>query len=72
MNFVDTLNAYARWRDANNMNITRVTISVTEKYARSKLRIPKDAPLAYKGMDLNCIGSQSWRNEQHRLKEKGI
>lgn len=47
-------------------SVSRITIGVTEKTARKVLKLKKDAPLAYKGIPLNCIGSTAYR-KRHGL-----
>jgi hypothetical protein len=44
--------------------VPRITLALTEKYVRGKLKIKKDQPIAWNGIPLNCIGSERWRKEQ--------
>ncbi len=47
-------------------SVSRITLGVTEKTARKVLKIKKDQPLQYKGIPLNCIGSEAYR-KRHGL-----
>jgi hypothetical protein len=38
-----------------------------EQYARRKLRLKKDEPLVYRGLQLRCIGSKLWRERQQSI-----
>jgi len=44
--------------------VPRITLALTEKYVRSKLKLKKDKPLVWQGIPLNCIGSERWRKKQ--------
>lgn len=61
--FVVTLQRFLEWRDHAKSKIGAATVEVTEQYARRKLGIPKDQPVAYGGLALKCIGSKKWREE---------
>lgn len=64
MNFVDRIQEFQRFcRDAKRP-IPRMTVAVTEKYARKRLGLPSDAALIYNGVPLRCIGSKAWRARQ--------
>lgn len=67
--FVVTLQRFLEWRDHAKSQINTATVEVTEKYARRKLGIPKDQPVAYGGLALKCIGSKAWRNEHHHREQ---
>ena len=62
--FVKTLDKFIDYRNAAKLKIKRATVEVTEPYARRVLGKDKRAPLKYRGLTLNCIGSKSWR-ERH-------
>lgn len=55
MSFVQHLPKLARF------SVNRITVAVSEPYARRKLKLKKDQPLAWHGIPLNCIGSELWR-----------
>lgn len=57
MNWVDMLPKLARFSPG------RITVGVTEKTARVRLRIKRPNPLIWNGIPLNCIGSPSWRRK---------
>jgi hypothetical protein len=40
-----------------------VHVGVTERYARRALRLGKDAPLAYRGFSLRCVGNEGGARE---------
>jgi hypothetical protein len=63
MSFVKYLPKLARY------SVDRITVAVSEKYARRCLRLKKKDPLAYNGVPLNCIGSPAWRR-RHRIDEQ--
>lgn len=41
--------------------VPRITLALTEKYVRGKLKLKKDQPLKWQDIPLNCIGSERWR-----------
>lgn len=41
-----------------------ITVSVTEKTARRRLRIKKGQPITYQGVELKCVGTRAWRLKQ--------
>jgi len=67
--FVAVLEKFANYRDHARPSINQATIAVTEKYARKKLGIAKDAPLIYRGLSLRCIGSKLWRERKWRREQ---
>jgi hypothetical protein len=44
--------------------VPRITLALTEKYVRGKLKLKKGQPVLWNGIPLNCIGSERWRKEQ--------
>lgn len=67
--FIEVLNKFADYRDHARPAISQATVAVTEKYARKKLGIKKDAPLEYRGLSLRCVGSARWRQRQDELRD---
>lgn len=65
--FVGVLAKFADYRDISRPSITEATVAVTEQYARRKLRLKKDEPLVYRGLQLRCIGSKLWRERQQSI-----
>jgi hypothetical protein len=63
VSFKAVLDKFADYRDKANRQINAATVCVTERYARSVLKIKKDKPLEYRGLSLRCIGSKRWRQE---------
>ncbi len=61
MGFVRVLKEFADYRDKARPAIDTATVAVTERHARRTLGIAKGAPLVYRGLQLNCIGSKLWR-----------
>lgn len=47
-------------------SVNRITLAVSEKYARRVLKIKKGEPLVWHGIPLNCIGSARYR-QFHQL-----
>lgn len=62
--FKTKLDLFVDWRNTFGPSITTVTLAVTERYCRRKLKLKKGGPLQYAGLDLTCIGSKAWRNNQ--------
>lgn len=62
--FIEVLKKFADYRDHARPSINQATVAVTEKYARKRLGIAKDAPLIYRGLSLRCIGSKLWRERK--------
>lgn len=62
--FVKRLREFADYRDKARLSIAAATVSVTERYARRVLRVKKDEPLVYRGLQLKCIGSKLYRERQ--------
>lgn len=65
MTFTTTLAKFADWRDKHRPSIKRVTVEVTEIYARRVLSTPKGKALKYRGLALDCVGSKVWRQRNH-------
>lgn len=61
MNFRRQIARLCTWRKTARSRIEGVTVEVTEGYARRVLRLRKDDPLVYRGLELRCIGSPRWR-----------
>lgn len=61
MGFLRHLREFADYRDAAKLPIEAATVAVTERYARRTLRLKKDQPLVYRGLNLHCVGSPRWR-----------
>lgn len=64
MTFVDRVREFQRFCRAAKRPIPRMTVAVTEKYARRALGLPADAEVIYNGVPLRCIGSKAWRARQ--------
>jgi hypothetical protein len=64
MSFLTKLDEFARYVRTARPSITTATVAVTEKTARRALALKKADPLTYQGLQLKCIGSRRWRNEQ--------
>lgn len=64
MSFVRELDQFAAYIAVSRPQINTVTVAVTEKTARRAIRLKKAAPLEYRGLQLRCIGSRRWRQEQ--------
>lgn len=64
MNFVDRIQEFQRFcRDAKRP-VPRITVAVSENYARRILGVPKGHAVEYGGTPLRCIGSKAWRARQ--------
>jgi hypothetical protein len=61
--FKDALDRFAEYRDTARPSIDKATVAVTETYCRRTLGLRKDDPLMYRGLQLTCIGSKRWREE---------
>jgi hypothetical protein len=64
VNFVDRIQELQRFCREAKRPISRITVAVSEKYARRTLGLPSDAALIYNGVPLRCIGSKAWRARQ--------
>jgi hypothetical protein len=56
-----SIDRYAEWCRANRPTIRRITVALTERYARSILGLRAGDPTSWKGLALNCIGSRAGR-----------
>ena len=61
--FTHELDRFIDYVTVTRPSIKNATVSVTESYARRRLKLKKDAPLIYRGLSLKCIGPKKWRNE---------
>lgn len=69
--FVAVLEKFADYRDHARPSVNQAVVAVTEKYARKRLGIKKDAPLVYRGLTLRCIGSKLWRERRFARETEG-
>lgn len=62
MRWMDMLPKLARFSPS------RITVGITERTARSRLKIKPPNPIVWNGIPLNCIGSKAWRMKiwEHR------
>lgn len=67
MTFVDLIQEFQRFCREAQRPIPRITVAVTEKYARRVLGVPKGHELEYGGVPLRCIGSKVWRSRQAEI-----
>lgn len=72
MTFVDRIQEFQRFCRAAKRPIPRMTVAVTEKYARRALGLPSDAAVIYSGVPLRCIGSKAWRARRWAEQNEGI
>jgi hypothetical protein len=63
MSFIHPLASLQRYAEVS-CRIERVTVPVTENYARRVLRVKKREPLKFGHLLLRCIGSKRWRERQ--------
>lgn len=52
--------------------IKSVTVCVTEKTARRRLRLKKTGPLTYMGIELKCVGSKALRTKLQLQDQQSI
>ena len=66
------LNEVLAWRVKGCRKVEHVTLAVTEKTVRRKLRLKKAEPLQYKGLSITCIGSRASRLKAHPQPEQAV
>lgn len=64
MNFVDRIQEFQRFCREAKRPVPRITVAVSENYARRILGVPKGHAVEYGGTPLRCIGSKAWRTRQ--------
>jgi hypothetical protein len=57
---------YAEWCNRYKPEIRRITVALTERYTRTVLGLRAKAPLAWRGLALQCIGSPAVREREAR------
>jgi hypothetical protein len=70
--FISEIDRLLAWKQKSNSPISAVTVSVTEKTARPRLKLKKKDPLVYKGLELKCVGTRAWRLRQQEAKQAVI
>lgn len=68
MSFIQELDQFVDYVATARPSIKTVTVAVRERTARRALKLKKCEPLAYKGLELRCIGSKRWRSDNGEFK----
>lgn len=60
------IDGYAKWCKHNKPSITCAAVALTERYTRTVFGLSPKAPLVWKGLRLDCIGSPAVREREAR------
>jgi hypothetical protein len=61
-----SIDEYAKWCNKYKPTVERLTVALTERYTRTVLGLRASAPLAWRGLSLQCIGSPAVRERMQR------